>query len=88
MGFVDVHQVNCPIWGWNNSTDTIPNSPAGHQLPTQAKQNICIIAINGEDIIAAQGALDELNLHQTPHGKSKINNSLCRRNTYQRTDLE
>ena len=19
MGFVDVHQVNCPIWGWNNS---------------------------------------------------------------------
>ena len=19
MGFFDVHQVNCPIWGWNNS---------------------------------------------------------------------
>ena len=19
MGFIDVHQVNCPIWGWNNS---------------------------------------------------------------------
>ena len=19
MSFVDVHQVNCPIWGWNNS---------------------------------------------------------------------
>ena len=23
MGFVDVHQVNCPIWGWNNSPAVI-----------------------------------------------------------------
>ena len=28
-------------------TDTIPNSPAGHQLPSQAKQNVWIVAING-----------------------------------------
>ena len=26
--------------------DTIPNSPAGHKIPTQAKQNVCIISIN------------------------------------------
>ena len=29
-------------------TNTIPNSPAGHQLPTQAKENVWIISINGE----------------------------------------
>ena len=28
-------------------TYTIPNSPAGHQLPSQAKQNVWIVAING-----------------------------------------
>ena len=28
--------------------DTIPNSPAGHQLPSQAKRNLWIIAMNGE----------------------------------------
>ena len=28
-------------------TDSIPNSPAGHKLPTQAKLNVWIIAING-----------------------------------------
>ena len=27
--------------------DTIPNSPAGHQLPSQAKRNRWIIDING-----------------------------------------
>ena len=29
-------------------TDKIPNLLAGHQLPPQAKQNVWIIAINGE----------------------------------------
>ena len=29
-------------------TDTIPNSPACHQLPSQAKWNLWIIDINGE----------------------------------------
>ena len=29
-------------------TDTIPNSPAGHQLPELAKKNVCIVSINGE----------------------------------------
>ena len=28
-------------------TDTIPNSPAVNQLPSQAKQNVWIVAING-----------------------------------------
>ena len=27
-------------------TDTTPNSPAGHQLPSQAKRNVWIVAIN------------------------------------------
>ena len=51
-------------------TDTIPNSPSGHQLPTQAKRNVWIISINEEDHITSQGTLDELNLHQTPRGIS------------------
>ena len=69
-------------------TDTIPNSTAGHQLPSQAKRNVWIVAINGEEPIKAQGVLDELNSHQTPREKSKIKISLCRRKSYQRTDLE
>ena len=32
-------------------TDIIPNSPAGHQLPPQAKQNLWIISINVEETI-------------------------------------
>ena len=47
-----------------------------------------IVAINGEEPITAQGALDEINSHQTPRGKSKVNISLFRRKIYQRTDLE
>ena len=62
--------------------------PAGHQLPSQAKQNVWIVAINGEEPITTQGVLDELNRRQTPQGKSKIKISLCRRKSYQRTDLE
>ena len=27
-------------------TDTLPDSPAGHQLPSQAKRNVWIVAIN------------------------------------------
>ena len=69
-------------------TDTIHNSPAGHQLPYQAKQYVCIVAINGEEPITAQCVLDELNRHQTPRGKSNIKISLCRRKSYQRTYLE
>ena len=56
---------------------TIPNSLAGPQLPTQAKKNVCIININGEEPITYQGALDELNHYQIPCGKSKANISLC-----------
>ena len=69
-------------------TDTIKNSPDGHQLPTQVKKNVWIIDINGEEPIKSQGTLDELNLHQTPRGKSKFNISLFIRKRYQRTYLE
>ena len=69
-------------------TDTIPNPPAGHQLPTQYKRNLWIISINGEENTTAQVELDELNCHQNPREKSKVNISLCRRKSYQRTNLE
>ena len=49
-------------------SDTIPNSPAGHQLPFQTKRNVWIVAISGEEPITDQGVLDELNRHQTPRG--------------------
>ena len=49
-------------------TDTIPNSPAGHQLLSQDKQNVWIVPINEENPITDQGALDELNSHQTSRG--------------------
>ena len=58
---------------------TIPNSPAGRQLPSQAKRNVLIVAIYVEEPIIYQGVLDELNCHQTPWGKSNIKISLCRR---------
>ena len=60
-------------------TDKIPNSPAGHQLTSQAKINVWIIAINGEEPITDQVVLDELNLHQKPRDKFKIKINLCRR---------
>ena len=72
----------------SSPTDTIPNSPAGRQLPSQAKQNLWIVDINGEYPITAQGVLDGLNCHQTPQVNSKIKISLCIRKSYQRTDLE
>ena len=57
-------------------TDTIPNQPDGYQLPSQAKRNVWIVAIDGEEPITSQGVLDELNIHQTPRGKSNIKISL------------
>ena len=47
-----------------------------------------IVDINGEDPITAQGALDELNLQQTPRVKYKVKISLFRRKSYQRTYSE
>ena len=47
-----------------------------------------IISINVEDPITYQGALNEINWHQTPRGKFKVKISLCRRKIYQRTDIE
>ena len=46
------------------------------------------VAINGDKPITDQGLLDELNSHQTPRVKSNINISLCRRKSYQRTNIE
>ena len=37
-------------------TDTIPNSPFSHQLPTQGLNFLWIVAINGEEPITDQGA--------------------------------
>ena len=56
--------------------DIITNLRASRQLPTQAKQNMWVVAINGEDSLTTQGAIDELNKHQTPRRKSKVNISL------------
>ena len=47
-----------------------------------------IVDINGEYTITAQGALDELNCHQNPRVKYKVNIGICRRKSYYRTDLE
>ena len=68
--------------------DTIPNLPSGNPFPTHTKLNVWIIAINGEEPITAQGVLDEINHHQSTHGKSKVKISLFRRKIYQRTDFE
>ena len=69
-------------------TDTTPNLPAGHQIPTQAKQNVRIISINGEYPIKSQGVLDELNCYQTTRGKYKVKISIFRRKSYQRKYIE
>ena len=45
--------------------DTIPNSPAVHQLMTQVKKYVWIIYINGEETITTQGKLDEIHHYQT-----------------------
>ena len=68
--------------------ERIPNSPANHQHPTQAKKNSWIISTNGEDPIIDQDALDELNTHQNPYGKSKFEIILCKRKNYHSKDLE
>ena len=68
--------------------DTIPNSPALHQLLTQVKKYVWIISINGEETITTQGTLDELHHYHTQCGKCKVNISLCRSRIYQRTDIE
>ena len=69
-------------------TDIIPNSSSSHQLPAQAKQNVCIVDFNVEEPFTTQGDFDELNRHQTPRGKSKVNISIRRWKSYQRTDFE
>ena len=49
--------------------DTILNAPDGHKLTTQAKKNVWIIDINGEDTITSQVTLDDVQCHHTPRGK-------------------
>ena len=58
-------EIKSPLIYWTNNyftipyaTDTIPNLPAVHQLPTQDKNILWIIAINGEEPITYQGAPD------------------------------
>ena len=66
----------------------IPKLPAGHQFSTQADNTVCIIASNVEEAITAQVSLDELNIHQNARVKSKVNISLCRKQSYQRKYFE
>ena len=40
---------------------------------------MCIVAINGEEPITAQGVLDELNFHQTPQVKIKYQDQLMQK---------
>ena len=47
-----------------------------------------IIAINGEEPIKAQGAINELNRHKSLGVKSKVKISIFKRKSYHRTDLE
>ena len=47
-----------------------------------------IVAINGEEPITVEGALDELNQHQNPRGIYKVKISLRRRKRYQRKYLD
>ena len=49
---------------------------------------MCIVSINGEDHITAEGALDELKFRRTPRGTFKVKINIFRRKSYQRTDLE
>ena len=49
--------------------DTIPNSPARHKLPTQAKNNVWIIDIHGKEPIKEKGEIDETYFYQTQRGK-------------------
>ena len=44
-------------------------------------KHVWTIALNGEEPIRDQGALDEPNYHQTPRGKSKVKISICIRNS-------
>ena len=68
--------------------DTIQFFSAYHQNPTQANKNGCIIYINGEESITAHVALDKIQHHTTPHGKSKVNVRLFRRKSYHSKVLE
>ena len=51
-------------------------------------KNVWIIDINVEEPITAQGAIDELNRHQSPREKYRVKVSLCIRKRYQGIDLE
>ena len=64
------------------------NSTASHQVPTQAKENVCIIYFNREHSITSERTLDELQYYRTQNCKYKVKISLCRSNIYQRAYLE
>ena len=53
-------------------TDTITNSPAGHQIQKQAKKKLWIIDINGWELIKARGAIDKPGNCQTTHGNQRL----------------
>ena len=71
-----------------NIIDTIANYPPGHQILTQAKKIVCIIAINGDKTVITKGLIDEIQRYHTQHSNKKLNIRLCSRNSYQCTDIE
>ena len=85
---IDINLLDDEYFTMTYVIDTIPNSLAGHQLPTQANKKIWVVAINREDTITAEGMLDELQIYHTRHVKSKVNISLCIRNNHQRIYLK
>ena len=60
------------IWTIIYILDIIPNYPAGHRLISQAKNNVCIVEIDGDEEINAKGPLEYIQSNQTNKGKSKV----------------
>ena len=58
--------------------DTIPNYPAGHQLPDQANKNLWIVDIYWEEPIMVKGSPDYLKHHQPNKVKSNVKISICK----------
>ena len=48
--------------------ETTPNSLEGHQLISQAKNNVWIVEIDGQETINSEGAPEEIQKHQYNKG--------------------
>ena len=68
--------------------DKIPNSPAGHQFPIQAKIIVWTISIHGEESITKKGELGELKNYHNQREESKVDTGLFQSKIHQFTDIE